>query len=623
MTEGLRRVRVMVVGTHPRCHFEHCSSITDVPTDVRVVFLDASTSTADDIVALKASPAPTRAVIAWVQEIVEVDRCLDLGFDAVALSERHAECIAAAWCGKLGRVDEIHSIVSDRTRLERFLDDIAESPSLADVLRFSIQHLSDIFGIERVSPVLFERDGVNAAVILEHNDYLTRLPIVLADYPELQKVASTRAPVVISDVNADDLLAGVRPRLTLVKDPHRSAVLFPLVHQGRVIGALFLRSSKAMSALSERVMVAGRFIASITAVAIGGAVEREALDDENRSLRDFERLFQASMDGILFLNAEGYIRYANPSAGHILSRSRALLNGVMFSEMLRPQALSLLSRSMRGEPVGDRYGYVDLHCKLPTDETRILSTAVRSAGDAGGVLVSFRDVSEQREIEEELRQTKNFLENLIQSSADAIVAADINGRLMLFNRAAEKMLGYSAREVVGRVRVRDLFPEGDARRVLDLIRSDAHGGFGRLELPKQVIVASDGTLVPTSLSAAIVYEKGQEIAVVCIVRDLREQLRMQAKLSEVEERLKISERQMGAMELAGTAAHELNQPLTVILGYASLLMRSDAVDPIVRERLDRIVQESDRMAHIVEKIGHITAYQTRPYANGANIVDLG
>ena len=77
---------------------------------------------------------------------------------------------------------------------------------------------------------------------------------------EVQEVIRTRAPVVISDVFATDLLAGVRPRLSKVKTPHRAAVLFPMVRAGRVIGALFLRSSKTMASLSGRLMVVGHFI---------------------------------------------------------------------------------------------------------------------------------------------------------------------------------------------------------------------------------------------------------------------------------------------------------------------------------------------------------------------------
>jgi signal transduction histidine kinase len=85
----------------------------------------------------------------------------------------------------------------------------------------------------------------------------------------------------------------------------------------------------------------------------------------------------------------------------------------------------------------------------------------------------------------------------------------------------------------------------------------------------------------------------------------------------------MSERQAVAVELAGTAAHELNQPLTSILGYAELLKRRlDDGHPIDRKPIEVICREAERMAAIVRKIGQITAYETQPYVGGSQILAL-
>ena len=75
-------------------------------------------------------------------------------------------------------------------------------------------------------------------------------------------------------------------------------------------------------------------------------------------------------------------------------------------------------------------------------------------------------------------------------------------------------------------------------------------------------------------------------------------------------------------ELAGTAAHELNQPLTSVMGYAELLKRRiPESDPNYRA-VDIIFRESERMAEIVRKIGRITRYETKTYIGNTRIVDL-
>jgi signal transduction histidine kinase len=77
-----------------------------------------------------------------------------------------------------------------------------------------------------------------------------------------------------------------------------------------------------------------------------------------------------------------------------------------------------------------------------------------------------------------------------------------------------------------------------------------------------------------------------------------------------------------AVELAGVAAHELNQPLTSIMGYAEMLRRRVPEGDPGRKGLDVICREAERMAGIVRKIGQITSYQTKPYVGSSQILDL-
>ncbi|MCA1826759.1 MAG: hypothetical protein LC689_07440 [Myxococcales bacterium] len=74
--------------------------------------------------------------------------------------------------------------------------------------------------------------------------------------------------------------------------------------------------------------------------------------------------------------------------------------------------------------------------------------------------------------------------------------------------------------------------------------------------------------------------------------------------------------------MAGAAAHELNQPLTSVLGFSELLFRRTQVNDRGREELAAILREAERMAGIVKKIGKITRYETTPYIGTKRIVDL-
>lgn len=517
------------------------------------------------------------------------------------------------------------------------VDEFARSPELEDVLRLAVGRLASIFGLERASVVLFREDEDVGYVVLEHaNAVLGNLIVRLNDYPELREVIRTRQPLTISDVLGDALLEGVRSKLEKAKNPHRAALLFPLVRKDRVVGALFLRGQQLSEQIDESLMSKGRLIASVASISLGSALEQDDLrrevrallrskmarDREVEDLRKYSSFFEQAHDGIVVIDEAGTIRYANQSAGMIFRAQPDDLLDRPFLTLLSARSHNLAARALSGDDVGDGYGYIDLLVERSGDEDAVISVAIRHLEDGDQRLVSFRDVTELREIESELRQTKDFLENLIQSSVDAIVAAEVSGNVILFNRAAERILGYSAQEVVGRLGVERLYPEGDYDDVIRRLRSPSSGGRGRLEPIRKDLVAKNGKTVPVNLSAATIYEGDREVAIVGIFTDLRERMRIEEKLSQAQRKLQVTERQAVAIELAGTAAHELNQPLTSILGYAEMLKSRIPEGDKNRKPIEVICRETERMAGIVRKIGQLTSYKTQSYVGGSKILDL-
>jgi signal transduction histidine kinase len=136
------------------------------------------------------------------------------------------------------------------------------------------------------------------------------------------------------------------------------------------------------------------------------------------------------------------------------------------------------------------------------------------------------------------------------------------------------------------------------------------------------VVTSAGELVPVNMTASIIYDGGREMATVGIFSDLRDRIRIEQRLLQAQEELKQREQQSMIAELAGAAAHELNQPLTSIIGYAQLIQKTANLSDRHTRYTDTIVTEAERMSEIVRKIGRITHYETVNYVGSANIVDL-
>jgi len=140
----------------------------------------------------------------------------------------------------------------------------------------------------------------------------------------------------------------------------------------------------------------------------------------------------------------------------------------------------------------------------------------------------------------------------------------------------------------------------------------------------QVVSSAFGATVSAMLclAAARFVASEREAATVGIFTDLRDKLQLERKLSDAEIRLEESEKNAVIVALAGTAAHELNQPLTSVMGYAELLKKKmNPEDPYFRA-VDTILREATRMAEIVKKIGRITRYETKAYVGSAQILDL-
>jgi PAS domain S-box-containing protein len=526
-------------------------------------------------------------------------------------------------------------VTSLQDALLAVVTELAAHPDLSDVLRLAVTLMEQRFPAFRVSIVLLRPDdGIGYVVV--HGQPLDSLVVKIKDYPELEHVIQTHQPLVIPDLFHDALMKGVRHKLEEAAIEHRSAVLFPLLRKHVVIGALCLRSRQVSPDVAPDLINTGKLISSLTALVVGNALEQDSLkreqrallrtkertERENQDLKYFSEIFESSYDGIVITDKAGVIRYVNPAAARVVQRDRGRLTGMRFVELLSQRSVVLAERAFRGDQVGDAFGYVDLLVSRPQTTDAVLSAAIRAVNQPEGILITFRDVTELREIENELRTTKDFLENLIQSSVDAIIAADIDGRVILFNRAAEQLLGFHAREAVGRMNVRDLYPNDEANDVMRRLRSDGYGGRGRLELMRKELLAKSGELVPVNLTAAIIYEDDQEMATVGIFTDLRERVRMEEKLSQVQKKLQMTERQSVAIEIAGAAAHELNQPLTSILGYAEMLRMRLPSDDKNRKAVEVICRETERMAGIVRKIGQITSYRTQSYVGAAQIMDF-
>jgi two-component system cell cycle response regulator len=101
-----------------------------------------------------------------------------------------------------------------------------------------------------------------------------------------------------------------------------------------------------------------------------------------------------------------------------------------------------------------------------------------------------------------------------------------------------------------------------------------------------------------------------------------ELVNLNKELKRVQDKLIEKEKESVVVEMAGAASHELNQPLTAILGNLQLILAKLAPDDPLTERVSKVLNQVDRMVELVKKIGKITRYKTKRYAENVNIIDI-
>ena len=325
------------------------------------------------------------------------------------------------------------------------------------------------------------------------------------------------------------------------------------------------------------------------------------------SEEDYRRLFEHVKCGVYVSSKEGKFLNANPALLEMLgyeSKEEFLNIDIRKDLYLRPE-----DRDKFQEMI-ERRGYVidyevEFKRRDGTPIPVLLTSHVRYAQDGRvlgyeGIIV---DQSERKEMERSLREAHDFLNKIIHSSPNPIIATDMSGNIILWNRAAEEVLGYKARDVIGKMNIEKIYPEGMARKVMQMMRSQDYGGVGRLRSYPMVHIRQDGRVIEGSLSAAIIYDaEGKEMASVGIFVDLTERLEMEEKLRRTQEQLLQSEKLAAMGRLTSQIAHELNNPLYGIMNTLELLKSEIPEQSKRRKILEMALSETVRLTDLLKKM---------------------
>ena len=213
-----------------------------------------------------------------------------------------------------------------------------------------------------------------------------------------------------------------------------------------------------------------------------------------------------------------------------------------------------------------------------------------------------------------LREARLQLAAIVESSTDAIISKDMEGRITHWNPGAEQLYGYSSHEMIGKS-VALLMPPERSDDFSNIMRKLAKGE--RIEHYETVRQKKNGNRVDVSLSVSpIVNTAGKVVGAAAIARDITSR-------KQAEEALRKAEKLSATGRLAASIAHEINNPLESLTNLVYLLQRNESLDNSARNYLRLAQGELHRAAHVTKQMLAFHRHSSCPAAiNLSDLLDI-
>jgi two-component system NtrC family sensor kinase len=321
------------------------------------------------------------------------------------------------------------------------------------------------------------------------------------------------------------------------------------------------------------------------------------ITDRREAERRYRELFDNIQEGLFFTTPDGRFIEVNDALVRMLGyESREELLQVDINRDIYPEPNDRKKFTDALEANGALRNYQETLRRRDGSIIYTLQNAF-AVRDAQGKVTQYRgltlDITELKAFQSELQRQRDFNVSILNNTQSLIIVTDTAGLITFGNRRSYELGGFAPGDLVGRPLV-DLIA-ADKRDLLRNAMDHAIEGehVANLELP--LMLAQYGTGQFSVNLSPMRDENGQVSSIVAVLTDITDAAILQAKLMHTEKMAAVG-------QLVSGVAHEVNNPLTAILGFADLLSEQDNVPEDARRDLQVIIQEAQRTKQIVQNL---------------------
>jgi len=257
----------------------------------------------------------------------------------------------------------------------------------------------------------------------------------------------------------------------------------------------------------------------------------------------------------------------------------------------------------RGTVLGVMFLYPSRQFTLKPSDVQLFDTVGAQLGMAVENLRFYGEVKESRE--------KYW--DLFEHSRDILFTMDRAGRLTAVNEAAERFAGRTKRELIG-TSMFDLLTDEGRALARHILTGDAamEGRIFAFEITRP-----NGEKAAVEVNGRVLYQDGKAVGFQAAARDVTEQKNLRELLVQ-------AERLSAIGQVVVAVRHEINNPLTTVIGNAELLLeRYEHLDADLKKRLEMVLDNALRISEIVKRLQGIKQDRTVEYVQGVKMTDLG